>query len=472
MGMKNVGKRETRQNARRMKNNKTAHHNNTRAVIMMQRWVYHASKGACRANLTHPIANSDLSFFSRTDSGKICNKIACHRLFHSTNAVASDGDDIYQKALALMEQSKVEEESKEQERSKKMYEAWQKSMEADRNPKSQGVAVVKTLVKETREEKRKDASKNSMKEAIDFLEAAAYDHEHPMALVQLGNIKLQEARKKGSKPEETALLAMDLFERAGEGGSRVGWYNLGNLLWTGFPVDEVDHDDEEAENDSIPTETEKIVKPDLHRAMEAFMHAIDLGDTDAMYLVGVHRITSGGRENIHSGMNLVQKAADAGHGGAIYYLALLNLNGEPKIGLEPCTLDEFVQLLDRAVKAGNVDAHFTRGHSFFHGSEGYQQDFKLALEDFVSAANSGHADAAVSAGAMLHGGIGIPKDQRRAFEFYQMAGELGSKEGWQNVVACYTTGEGVAQSLETAKYIAETMLKEDLNFSEQQEEVN
>ena len=62
---------------------------------------------------------------------------------------------------------------------------------------------------------------------------------------------------------------------------------------------------------------------------------------------------------------------------------------------------------------------------------------------------------------MLHAGIGVPKDQERAFELYQTAGELGRIEGWKNVVACYLTGEGVPQSLETARYISETMLKEN-----------
>jgi TPR repeat protein len=433
---------------------------------MIKRWLYHTSKAALRVNYRRSIANSDPSVLIRKESGHIYSNKSSYRLFHVTTAVSNSGEDLYQKALELMELSKVQKQEKEQERSKKMYEAWQKSIKADRNPKSQGVAVVKTLVKETRKEK-KNRSKDSMEHAIELLETAANDHQHPMALVQLGNIKLQGARKRGSDPEEMALQAMDLFRRAGEGGSRVGWYNFGNLLWTGYPVDESDENDESADNDNTPA-VEKIIKPDLHKAMEAFMNAIDLGDTDAMYLVGVHRMTSGGRENIRSGLNLVQKAADSGHGGAIYYLALLNLNGEPTIRLEPCSLDVFVQLLDRAVEAGNVDALFTRGHSFFHGSEGYEQDYKRALEDFALAADSGHADSAVSAGAMLHGGKGVPKDQRRAFEFYQMAGELGSKDGWQNVVACYTTGEGVAQSLQTAQYIVETMLKEDLGLKGQE----
>lgn len=62
------------------------------------------------------------------------------------------------------------------------------------------------------------------------------------------------------------------------------------------------------------------------------------------------------------------------------------------------------------------------------------------------------------AGAVLFHGAGVPEDKRKAFELYQAAGEMGSIEGWRNVVACYVRGEGVPQSIETAKYIASVML--------------
>ena len=153
-----------------------------------------------------------------------------------------------------------------------------------------------------------------------------------------------------------------------------------------------------------------------------------------------------------------------GHGGALYYLALLHLNGEPQLGITS-SINEFVRYLDEAVEAGNADALFTRGHCHYHGSDGYQQDYLKALKDFLRAAYEGHhADAAVSAGAILHTGIDgiILRDQEKAFELYQNAGEWGSREGWQNVVACYISGEGVPQSLEIAEYIAETMLKKKL----------
>lgn len=127
--------------------------------------------------------------------------------------------------------------------------------------------------------------------------------------------------------------------------------------------------------------------------------------------------------------------------------------------MESCSLEEFVERLNRAVEAGNVDAKFVRGNSYYHGTEGYPHDFKNALDDFLQAADEGHAESAVSAGAMLHNGVGVLKDQRRSFELYQLAGELGSEEGWMNVVDCWQQGLGVPKSEDTARYIKETMLK-------------
>ena len=82
---------------------------------------------------------------------------------------------------------------------------------------------------------------------------------------------------------------------------------------------------------------------------------------------------------------------------------------------------------------------------------------KAALNSFLTAAENGHVDAMVSAGAMLH----QCDDQLRAFELYQQAGELGSIEGWRNVVSCYATGSGVKKDLAMAEHIANTMLKVD-----------
>jgi TPR repeat protein len=413
-----------------------------------QSLAHHLSRKAAAGTVT-ALVPADLRFVTPRAQWYSSTNI----MHQESPAPAPPGDDFYQQALQAMDKAQQVQEEREEERSRQMYEAWQKAEKAEKNPKTQAVVVVKTIVKQAR--KKIDDDINYMQQHRDFLEQAAA-LEHPVALVQLGNLALQDAKKKGANQQESIHKAMDLFRRSGQVGNRVGWYNLGQLLWTGYPALDEDH----SEDDDDEPPTEQILAPDLHEATEAFTNAIDLGDPDAMYLVGVHRMTTGHKEPIFSGMRLIDKAGGLGHGGALYYLALLHLNGEEKIGLAPITMDEFMERLDRAVEAGSLDARFTRGHSYYHGTEGYPQDSRKALVDFLKAADEGHADAAVSAGAMLHSGIGVVQDQQKAFELYQHAGELGSIEGWQNVVACYTTGEGVPKSPQTAKYIKDTMLKD------------
>jgi TPR repeat protein len=387
------------------------------------------------------------------------------RLFSSQS-----GEEFYQRAIHAMKEMEEIVKRKDKEKSEEMYKAWKRAQLAEESSKAQGVTVVKTLVKETRKEiNQSDRTEKEalQSQALELLEEAALKHDHPLALVQLGNLALEKAGSKALGNDEVGRRAevekaIQLFERAGKNGSRAGWFNLGQVYWTGFPElqlpEELDGDDDNM-IDAGPHQLIQILKPDLHMAMGAFVKAIDLGDSDAMYLVGVHRMTEGGKENIYSGLKLVERAGDQGHSGALYYLALLHLNGEPTIRLPPCNDAEFMERLDRAVDAGSVDAMFTRGHSHYHGTEGYPQSYQRAFDDFLRAALEGHAESAVSAGAMLHNGVGVARDHERAFELYQAAGEMGSAEGWKNVVACYAMGEGVPKSLETAKYIADTMLK-------------
>ena len=415
-----------------------------------------------------------------------------------SSALATEvtGEEWYQKAVHAMEMANEMEQDNERRKSQQIHDAWERAKQAEKDPTTQSVVVVKTIAKQARKERRlqhetgtaddEDDSVISWKRrSKQYLEAAAYQHDHPIALVQLGTMVLNEAKttKTVETKKELVHNAMDLFQRAGQNCEyRVGWYNLGQLLWSGFPAKQevVEGNDDGTDIDG----TEVILEPNVDRAMEAFGKAIEMGDPDAMYLVGVHRLSlhlddvcddtagsvtvddnklkeSGGEV---TGYNLIQQAASLGHGGALYYLALLHLNGESKLEISP-SIKEFTRHLDEAIDAGNADALFTRGHCYYHGSDGYPQNFVQALKDFLQAAEEGrHADAAVSAGAILHTGIDgiILRDQQKAFELYQNAGEWGSKEGWQNVVACYIAGEGVPQSLEIAEYIAETMLKTKL----------
>ena len=201
------------------------------------------------------------------------------------------GEAIYEQAIRLMEQADDLDDEKEKERSNMMFEAYQRSKEREMNPKSQGVTVVKTLVKEMRKDKTKnDESGEKRRQAVELFEEAANEYNNPDAAIQLGNMMLKTASRsfnmKGNRddepdPADSVGKAIELFRRAGNAGSRVGWYNLGHLYWTGFPPSNSSVDDDN---------NARIVVADMDEAMDAFKKAIELGDSDAMYLVGVHRL--------------------------------------------------------------------------------------------------------------------------------------------------------------------------------------
>jgi TPR repeat protein len=397
----------------------------------------------------------------------------------STQKDSNKGETIYQQALEALQQVSRLQEEREKEKSQELHRAIEKAEAKEKehaaNPKAKtlrGVTVVKTVVKQTRKElgrisQLEEEESNWNEKAHNLLKEAAVTYGHPESLILLGNGALQQANAQWvdlndvQAARQSVQMALEYYETAGKNGSAEGWFNLGQLLWTGYPAKE---DGEE------PLTLDAVVTaPDRDSSLTAFRKSIELGDPDAMYFVGVQLLSQEpsptneySSQQQREGHQLIESSASLGHGLALYYLALLHLNGNEALGISPCSPEAFVEYLDAACSAGNADALFLRGHSGHEGENGYPVDYAMALQDFLAASRSGHADAAVSAGAMLHQGRpGVPRNQSQAFALYQTAGELGSREGWRNVVACYALGEGVPRSEATARYIAKTMLQED-----------
>lgn len=393
-----------------------------------------------------------------------CQLYGFHRRqFSSITPSLTKGEECYQKALEALKQADKQKHEKEEQKSLQQYEAWERSQH--RNPVSGGVAVIKTIAKQTRRDKKEEEQKHSKwtDQAQLLLQEAAFQHKHPKSLVILGNDALEKAKKEKNQDlvQEKVREALEYFRMAGELDSADGWFNLGQLLWTGYP----DQDRSEPSGDDI------VLRQDKIEARNSFVKAMELGDRDAMYLVGVNDLSDeqgdcesldSAKSRLQAGLNFIEMAADSGHPGALYYLALFHYNGNTTLNITACSSAEFCKRLDAAADAGDPDALFLRGHGLFHGEDGRDKDYQKALRDFIQAAEAKHADAAVSAGAMLHQGTGgVVQDQRAAFELYQIAAELGSLDGWRNVVACYALGEGVPQCQQTAEYIKKTMLQDD-----------
>ena len=460
------------------------------------------------------------------------------RSFATSSAPSSPGDECYAKALRALEMARTLEAEKEDQRAAEQYESMIKAREREEQrakaraekrsaagsaasqrlaeldahqnkegsgmqSRAAGVAVIKTITKQTQKERKNQVAKDNgtgsdqpktdneigqyKDEAQRCLRTAAFDHSHPKALVRLGNDALEEAKQlmhatadiknntKDDVPSELLFLnplgrACRLYHMAGEAGSAEGWFNLGHLFWMGFPEQEEEETSLDVLNydaslnfgpENLPDGDRNAIDADRAAAISCFKKAVDMGDPDAMYFLGVFFLSTDDTnlDQRKIGLEFIDQAAIIGHLGALYYLALFHLNGDSSLNVSPCSPAEFVDRLNLAADAGDSDALFLRGHCHYNGEDGYMLDYNAALEDFVSAASAGNADAAISAGAMLYSGDVVPQDRRRAFELYQEAAELGSKDGWRNLVSCYMLGHGVPKSEETAKHIADTMLK-------------
>ena len=357
-----------------------------------------------------------------------------------------------------------------------------------------GVAVVKTIAKQTRQQKKNqivrkivsqgsndsidDVILNLQDEAERYLQLAAFEHDHPDALVSLGNEALLE--------KNNIQTAVKYYERAAKIGSGEAYFNLGHLYWNGY-----ENENGENENDFIA---------DQVRSIEYFKKAIDCGDADAMYFIGFHLIQkeedfddelrnafesvfssaflgsddvrNNNKERRKFGFNMIHHSSMKGHGEAYHFLALLHRNGDDELDIESykdnTEENKFHEYVKKAVMVGSPSALFMRGNCYYLGEDRYEKNSKFALNDFLEASDLGHADSTLCAGVILfQGDRGITPDRQRAFDLYQKAGELGSVEGWRNVAACYLTGEGVPKNEHAARHIYSTMVKQHDTLKEE-----
>lgn len=362
--------------------------------------------------------------------------------------LSSKGESTFADYLSVRERFQQVIQNEEREKSQRMFEAWSKTQESS-SPTSQGVAVVKTLAKETKRIAAEDGERQKLKAlSTSLLKQAALDHGHAEALVLWGNHLLETISEEDRSRKESLDIIHRAMKSYQESDSSRGWFNLGLLKWNGYP----DQSEEKVSPNDI------LLPSNVEQAMDSFTKARELGDHDALFFCGVQNLASGEEAKIQKGFLWIKDSAERGHGGALHYLALLYLSGHEGLSLPPDE-DLFRAYLIRSVKAGNADALFLRGHAKLKGEHGFSVDLQAALHDFEEAGTSlNHSDASVSAGAMYFSGIGVEQDEEKAFELYQHAGELGNAEGWRNVVSCYLTGRGVPQNEKAARYIQATVL--------------
>ncbi|KAG7401657.1 hypothetical protein PHYBOEH_011611 [Phytophthora boehmeriae] len=274
--------------------------------------------------------------------------------------------------------------------------------------------------------------------AVEWLRRAA-DNQHRDAHVQLGNLCL-------SHDPPMAFEASAWYTKVtkDENPHPDALYNLGVMLFEGV------------QHAEPPFPGNKVA------AIPFFTRAAEVGDISAQFFMGM--LLHQGDEDIGiepsftSGLMLIEMAAKNGHPGAQYYLAQLYRSGDKEDGVA-ADRAKFLEYLDKAMEGGDAEAFFCMADIYYHGSDGFEQDYEQALRFYMMAAEQGSADAYCCLGALYYNGVGVKQDYKKAFLYYQEAADRDSMEAWKNLAEMYTVGRGVPRNEATANAIMKMLKK-------------
>src|SRR5260364_211754 len=91
-------------------------------------------------------------------------------------------------------------------------------------------------------------------------------------------------------------------------------------------------------------------------------------------------------------------------------------------------------------KSTNLDP-YTLGYNYQHGI-GVEKDESKAFIYYQKSSEMGDASGTNSVGYCYDNGIGLEKDKRMAFIYYQRSAEMGNATAANNVGDCYYDGIG------------------------------
>ena len=72
-------------------------------------------------------------------------------------------------------------------------------------------------------------------------------------------------------------------------------------------------------------------------------------------------------------------------------------------------------------------------------------DYDTARKEFTLIAMNGHKDAQYYLGEIYEGGVGVPADYKRAFDWYEQAAQQQHAQAQSRLATLYLTGRGVEQ---------------------------
>jgi len=94
----------------------------------------------------------------------------------------------------------------------------------------------------------------------------------------------------------------------------------------------------------------------------------------------------------------------------------------------PRSDEESDKMVKRRIEAGDATAIHIQGCFYYHGKNGFTQDYAKALEFYNRAAELGYADAYCSIGCAYLNGRGVEADKEKAKHYWKLAAIRGNVE--------------------------------------------
>jgi TPR repeat protein len=178
-----------------------------------------------------------------------------------------------------------------------------------------------------------------------------------------------------------------------------------------------------------------------------FQKAADGGSLAGQFNLGVmNEKGQGVPQDFHEALRWYRKAADQGYAHAQFAIGDLywDGNGVPKDKVEALVWYR------KAADQGNSDAQNNLGNMYRDG-DGVPKDYAKALEWYRKAADQGDANSEISMGYMYKEGFGVLRDFAQALVWYRKAADQGNAKGQLAMGVLYQYGEGVPRDLEQAR---------------------
>ena len=169
------------------------------------------------------------------------------------------------------------------------------------------------------------------------------------------------------------------------------------------------------------------------------------------YYLGLLRYNGEGgqKKNEKAGMELIEMAAEGGHGEAQQDAGR---NHEFGWTVKP-DLARAIEWYEKAAAQGEGWSLWRMGMTYVDG-EGREPDSPKAVEYFRRAAEAGSPDGMTSLAVMYATGDGVKQDFAEARRYYELAADAGSDHALLNLAGMYLRGEGVLVDMVQAYVLA------------------